>query len=138
MIYSSIVFNRLPIALLRVISQYTDMSILFTTCKSLWYGEERKEVIHLFLKDNDVATRFALDDTFRKYIYSRVQSPSMQISLTLYRCDGVTDWSALGKVHTLIIYDCHGVTDVSALGKVHTLYLSRCSGVTDVSALGKV
>jgi len=82
MIYSSIVFNRLPLALFRVISQYTNMSILFTTCKYLWHGEERKEVIHLFLKDN-VATKFALDDTFRNYIYSRVQSPDRQISINL-------------------------------------------------------
>ena len=109
MINSSIVFDRLPIALFRVISQYTNLSILFTTCKYLWNGEERKEVIYLSLKDN-VAMRFALDDTFRNYIYSRVQFPSMQISLKLRHCD-VTDVSALGKVHTLILWNCSKIAD---------------------------
>ena len=39
-------------------------------------------------------------------------------------CNGVTDVSALGGVHTLSLSWCKGVTDVSALGGVHTLYLS--------------
>ena len=129
MIYSSIVFDRLPIALFRVISQYTNLSTLFTTCKGLWNGEERKEVIYLSLKDN-VAMRFALDDTFRNYIYSRVQFPSMQISLKLSHCD-VTDVSALWNVHTLILRYCSGKPDVSALGKVHTLLLWNCSKIAD-------
>jgi len=44
-------------------------------------------------------------------------------SLTLVCCNGVTDVSALGGVHTLTLKICDGVTDVSALGGVHTLTL---------------
>ena len=127
----------LPVALLKRINEFTDLSGLWITCKRLWLGDERKEIMYIILRGS-YAMKFAREKTFHNAVYSRVLYPSMQISLSLYGCSGVTDVSALGNVHTLIINDCHGVTDVSALGKVHTLYLSRCSGVTDVSALGKV
>ena len=157
-----IIFNRLPAALIRLISEYTNVAPLFTTCKELWNGDVRKEVVYLSLKDKDVAMRFYRDDAFRIYVYSRVQNPSRQISLELgsllspdmgsaefqrfhfeilkeFRVDvDVTDVSALGNVHTLRLYNCRGVTDVSALGNVHNLLLYRCFGVNDVSALGKV
>ena len=77
--------------------------------------------------------------------------------LHLNFCRGITDVSALGKVHTLDLYGtyvtdvsalgnvntlnidgCTGITDVSALGNVHTLDLASCTGITDVSALGNV
>ena len=111
------------------------MAALFLTCKELWNGDVRKEVVYLSLKDdNDVAMRFYRDDVFRIYVYSRVQNPSRQISisLNLSNCFGVTDVSALGKVHTLYLSRCSRVTDVSALGKVHTLDLYRCSGIINV------
>ena len=133
-----IIFNRLPAALIRVISEYTNVDALFLTCKELWNDDVRKEVVYLSLKDRDVAMRFYRDNAFRIYVFSRVQNPSRPISLYLRCCSGVTDVSALGKVHTLDLSQCSGVTDVSALGEVHTLDLSYCREVTDVSALGKV
>ena len=61
-----------------------------------------------------------------------------KIKLDLSWCAGITDVSALGKVHTLNLYRCINITDVSALGSVHTLYLEGCINITDVSALGSV
>ena len=116
-----LIFNRLPAALIRVISEYTNVAPLFTTCKELWNGDVRKEVVYLSLNDEDVAMRFYSDNAFRIYVYSRVQNPSRQISLNLSGCSGVIDVSALGNVHTLDLSWCSGVTDVSALGNVHTL-----------------
>jgi hypothetical protein len=63
-----IIFNRLPAALIRVISEYTNVAALFITCKELYGDDVRKEVVYLSLKDKDVAMRF--------YVYSRVQNPS--------------------------------------------------------------
>ena len=58
--------------------------------------------------------------------------------LDLSGCDGITDVSMLGGVHTLNLRECEGITDVSALGGVQTLNLVECKGITDVSALGGV
>jgi hypothetical protein len=40
-------------------------------------------------------------------------------------------------MHTLTLYGCEGITDVSALGSVHTLYIDNCPGISyiNVSAL---
>ena len=59
-------------------------------------------------------------------------------TLNLSHCQGITDVSALGKVHNLNLSHCKGITDVSVLRKVHTLNLYKCKGITDVSALGGV
>jgi hypothetical protein len=56
----------------------------------------------------------------------------------LRNCQGISDVSVLGGVHTLNWMNCRGISDVSALGGVHTLNWMNCRGISDVSALGGV
>jgi hypothetical protein len=77
-----IIFNRLPAALIRVISEYTNVAPLFTTCKELWNGDVRKEVVYLSLKDKDVAMRFYRDNAFRIYVYLLEGSKSKQADIS--------------------------------------------------------
>ena len=50
------------------------------------------------------------------------------------KCPGITDFSALGGVHTLYLSYCQRIKDVSSFGGVHTLDLGYCRRITDVSS----
>ena len=122
---------------LQYTSKYIDLNEFCTTCKSLWNGELRKDIVYFFLRGPD-ALRFYKEEDFRTYVYSRVTKPNKQISVDLLNCDQVQDTSALGNVHRLCLSWCRNLRDVSALGNVYNLDLHNCSGVRDVSALGNV
>jgi Leucine-rich repeat (LRR) protein len=59
-------------------------------------------------------------------------------NLTLCGCQGITDVSSLGRVHTLDLSQCRNISDISALKNVHTLDVSDCKKVLDLSGLENV
>ena len=113
---------HLPQDVLGNISAFVDPLNLWITCKSLWDGELRKDIVYLFLEDQN-ALRFYEEEDFRVYVYLRVRNPNKQISLDLSYCDQVADVSALGQVHTLNLSYCRTIADVSALDQVVELTL---------------
>ena len=106
-----------------------------TTTNRYFYNLRR----HLYWKlTKTYSLKYYEDEKFRANVHSRVENPSIQLSVDLSECSNITDVSALGGVHTLNLSWCSKITDVSALGGVHTLDLRGCSNITDVSALGGV
>ena len=126
-------FNQLS----NFLNKYTDLRNLWMTSLNLWNSNERKLLCYLRLNE-DKSKEYWKSKDFKTYILSRVLNPNKQISLNLSDCDGITDVSSLGNVHTLNLSRCYGLTDVSSLGNVHKLDLSGSSGITDVSSLGNV
>ena len=127
--------THLPLDVLRLVFEFCEGSNSLTATNRYFYNVRR----HLYLRlSRKYSLEYYEDEDFRTLICSRVENPSVQLSLDLRDCRNITDVSALGGVHTLDLSECEKITDVSALGGVHTLDLRGCSNITDVSALGGV
>ena len=125
----------LPVDIFRLISLFVSVNKLTSTCRDLFFGV--KPQLYLSLNKTH-SLKYYEDEAFRALVHSRIENISLQLSLNLSYCGGITDVSALCEVHTLDLSCCSGITDVSALGRVHTLDFSDCTRITDVSALGGV
>ena len=125
-------FTDLPIDVLQLIVDLGGLSALIGTNRHFFFDVRP----HLYWKLNrKYSLQYYSDEAFRTRVHSRVENPSIHLSLDLRRYSDITDVSALGGVHTLNLSRCDSITDVSALGGVHTLDLSGCTNITDVSAL---
>ena len=109
----------LPVDALRLIIEFSKAGYTFTLLNKHFYHMGR----HLYWKLNRTYSRkYYEDEEFRAFVHTRVEVPSIQLSLNL------------GRVDPFDYLNLSYITDVSALGGVHTLNLRGCS-VTDVSAL---
>jgi len=127
----------LPVDIFILISLFVSVNKLTSTCRDLFFGV--KPHLYLYWRLNTThSLKYYEDEAFRALVHSRIENISLQLSLNLSGCYGITDVSALGGVHTLDLSNCHGITDVSDLCEVHTLILRYCYGITDVRALGGV
>ena len=87
----------------------------FTATNKHFYKMRR----HLYLRLNRTySLKYYQDEEFRAHVHSRLENPSIQLSLDLRGCSKITDVSALGGVHTLDLSGCSNITDVSALRDV--------------------
>jgi hypothetical protein len=90
-----------------------------------------KKSKYYFRLTRECSLKYHKDIEYRTRLDSLMTRPEKQLSLLFQNCDGISDISALGNVHTLYLYNCKNISDVSALGNVHTLYLYDCKNISE-------
>ena len=91
--------THLPLDVLRLVFEFCEGSNFLTATNRYFYNVRR----HLYLRlSRKYSLEYYEDEDFRTLVRSRVENPSIQLSLTLRGCSNITDvcgaprWSTLG------------------------------------------